>query len=656
MLRRVVPSLLLVATAPILIGAEEPTALGLGDAELALFEDIPVVVSGSRRADSLLRSPVPVSVVGRDEIRYGIGQTIGDYLIFVPGMDVVRVDRSREMIGVRGLHDIFSDRTLTLVDGIIADNAIYGGSEWNRLPLNTQDIASIEVVRGPGGAAWGANAFNGVINVRTLTPEDTLGTRAGVTTSAFGDVNAQARWASFHGPLAWRMSFGYEDVVSSREALDDSAASDTDWRRSATADGALTWAWTSTTTLDVHLGYRDLDQGEVVLLNLPAGSEVSKQTLRGDATLTQEIDERTRLILRGFGNVNQTDDASQMHSEIIEQGGIAQVDLDRIGDHQLSFGGDLRWTHLTDHAQGGTDRFDLVQNPTTEYRGGLFLIDRWSLAETLSLETQVRGDHYSGTGSDWSGRLAATQVLADDHSLRLALARAHRTPLSALRGLTTDTGFIAPGVPLVTYRSADLDNEDTIALEAGWQAAAWDGGMLRCDAYYQIYNHLIGYDTSLTPTGFPGFNTLNIVPATLGDAQGYGTEIEVAQRHDHGRIAAWYAWNAFETDPSGTSVRAFEPAEHKCGVNSLWRLPADLTATLNYRYGSSHGAPGTERSVPGSHRLDLACTWTHRPSRLELSLGIQDLFDDTPNGVSLFVADNGPQPGRTLFLRAFADF
>src|SRR5690606_34370028 len=120
-------------------------------------------------------------------------------------------------------------------------------------------IASIEVVRGPGGAAWGANAFNGVVNVRTLSPEDAIGTRAGVTTSAFGDVDAQARWASFHGPLAWRASFGDEDVVSSREARDDGAANDTDWRRSATADGALSWAWTSTTTFDLHLGYRDLE-------------------------------------------------------------------------------------------------------------------------------------------------------------------------------------------------------------------------------------------------------------------------------------------------------------------------------------------------------------------------------------------------------------
>lgn len=656
MLRRVVSGLLLVATSPTVSGAEHAPGLGLGDAELALFEDIPVVVSGSRRADSVLRSPVPVSVVSRDEIRYGMGQTIGDYLIFVPGMDVVRVDRSHEMIGVRGLHDIFSDRTLTLVDGIVADNAIYGGSDWTRLPLNTQDIASIEVVRGPGGAAWGANAFNGVINVRTLTPEDALGARAGMTSSAFGDVNAQARWASFHGPLAWRMSFGYEDVVSSQEALDDSAATDTDWRRSATVDGALSWAWTSTTTLDLHLGYRDLEQGELVLLNLPAGAEVSKQTLRGDATLTQEIDERSRLTLRGFGNWNHTDDTSQMNSGIIEQGGIAQVDLDRIGDHQLTFGGDLRWTHISDRDLGGGDRFDLTQTPTAEYRGGLFLIDRWSMGETLSLETQVRGDHYSGTGSDWSGRLAATQVVAEDHSLRLALARAHRTPLSALRSLSTDTGFIAPGVPLVTFRSADVENEDTIAVEAGWQATAWDSGMLRCDAYYQFYNHLIGYDTTLTPTGFPGINTLNIVPATIGDAQGYGTEIEIAQRHDLGRIAVWYAWNAFETDPPDTSIRAFEPAEHKCGVNSLWRLPLDLLATFNYRYGSSHSAPGTERTVPGSHRLDLACTWIHRPAHLELAVGVQDLLDDTPNGVSLFIADNGPQPGRTFFLRAFADF
>lgn len=644
-----------------LTAAEEPLlGLGLGDNELALFDELPVVVSGSRRAGRLTDSPVPINVATHDDIRLGGYTQVADVLMFQPGVDVVYADRTHPMIGIRGLHEIFSDRTLTLVDGVIAENPLYGGSELSRLPTSVHDLAHIEVVRGPGGAAWGANAFNGVINLITARPDDVLGAHAGVHASHHGDTDASVRWGDFHGPFAWRMSFGYQDQVSSRSATDDADAPDTDWRRIARTDGALTYHWTPTTEVTVGVGYAHLDEGALVLLDLPKPNHVERDTIRGHAALRQQVTDTASLTLRTFTNWYDSVDPTLLDSRVIEQGGVVQVDLSELGAHRLTVGSDARWTHITqtNDDPAGENVFVLNANPTQEYRAGVFAIDRWQVAPAVAIESQARGDYYSGTGADWAGRIASLITLDEQTQqvLRLAVARAYRTPLASLRSVSLDTAFIAPDTPLVTYRTQDLDNEQTFSVELGWSGMVWDGGLLRVDSYWQRYTDLIGYDTTLTPTGFPGVDFVAIVPTTLGDAQGYGGEIELTQNHAWGRIAVWYAWNAFETEESDTSVRAFEPAEHKTGVRSRWNLPARLIGIINYRFASEHEAPGANRVVTAAHRLDVTLSRTWSFAALETLIGVHDLFDQTPDGVAIFTARPQPLPGRTAFLQVSGSF
>lgn len=653
------------ATYGLATAEQTPPGLGLGDDELALFDELPIVVSGSRRAGRLTESPVPINVATNDDIRLGGYTQVADVLMFQPGVDVVYADRTHPMIGVRGLHEIFSDRTLTLVDGVIAESPLYGGSELSRLPISVHDLSHIEVVRGPGGAAWGANAFNGVINLITARPDDLLGAHARVHASHYGDTDASVRWGDFHGPFAWRMSFGYEDQVSSREAIDDADAPDTDWRRTARTDGALTYHWTPTTEVTVGIGYAHLDEGALVLLDLPNPNPVERDTIRAHAALRQQVTETASLTLRTFTNWYDSIDPHLLNSRVLEHGGAAQVDVVDLGAHRLTVGSDARWTHIqqTNDETSPDNIFQLDDNPTHEYRAGVFVIDRWQVTPGVAIESQGRGDYYSGTGADWAGRIAGLITLDEQTQqvLRLAVARAYRTPLASLRSVSLDTGFIAPDTPLVTYRTEDLDNEQTFSLELGWSGAWWDGSLLRVDTYWQHYTDLIGYDTTLTPTGFPGVDFVAIVPTTLGDADGYGGEIELTQSHPWGRIAVWYAWNAFETEESDTSVRAFEPAEHKTGVRSRWNLPARLTGIINYRFATEHEAPGANRVVTAAHRLDitLSRTWSFAAlgtAALETLIGVHDVFDQTPDGVAIFIAQPQSLPGRTAFLQVSGSF
>lgn len=147
-------------------------------------------------------------------------QTYLSYCGFVPGMDVLMFNWYSYAVGVMGLHELSSDRVQSLVDGRLVDNPIYGGPEYWNLPVFMEDIKLIEVVRGAGGAAWGANALTGVINMITKRPHEVLGWSGSCTVSEFGDTYSFLRWAEVKGRWSWRTSIGYQDVISSYDAMD----------------------------------------------------------------------------------------------------------------------------------------------------------------------------------------------------------------------------------------------------------------------------------------------------------------------------------------------------------------------------------------------------------------------------------------------------
>jgi iron complex outermembrane receptor protein len=188
--------------------------------ELLQFSDIPVVISAARSLQKVNWLSVPVSVVTAEDIHYSGVTSVPEILQFVPGMDVLKVNRWRYAVGVRGMHEVFADRTLTLLDGRSTDSPFFGGSEYYRLPLFMEDIHRIEIVRGPGSAAWGANAYTGLINIITKDPKDCPGTFVSTQATGFGDSYTQVRSAETVGNWAWRMSGGYEDQKSSNQALD----------------------------------------------------------------------------------------------------------------------------------------------------------------------------------------------------------------------------------------------------------------------------------------------------------------------------------------------------------------------------------------------------------------------------------------------------
>src|SRR5258708_1287499 len=133
------------------------------------------VTSVSKKEQKLSSVAAAIFVISQEDIRRSGATNIPDLLRMVPGLDVAQINANTWAISARGFNLQFADKLLVLIDGRAVYTPLFGGVYWDTQDVPLEDIERIEVVRGPGGTVWGANAVNGVINVITKSAADTQG-------------------------------------------------------------------------------------------------------------------------------------------------------------------------------------------------------------------------------------------------------------------------------------------------------------------------------------------------------------------------------------------------------------------------------------------------------------------------------------------------
>src|SRR3569833_1037852 len=151
---------------------EEEFALTYGD------EDLLTIATGAQQP--IAKAPAVASVITEAEIKKLGAKDIDEVLETIPGLHVARSTRLYNPIYiVRGIYSETNPQVLLLVNGIPITNIFIGDRSqvWGGMPI--KDIARIEVIRGPGSAVYGADAFSGVINILTKNTDDINGTEVG---------------------------------------------------------------------------------------------------------------------------------------------------------------------------------------------------------------------------------------------------------------------------------------------------------------------------------------------------------------------------------------------------------------------------------------------------------------------------------------------
>lgn len=216
--------------------------------EKGLLTDLPMVVAATRLPQPVTDTPVAITVIDRQMIDVSGFLEIPDLLRLVPGFQVGLSWRDHHTaVTYHGQSDGLSRRMQVLIDGRVAVGSLFGIVDWDRLGIVVDDIARIEVVRGPASVSFGSNAFIGAINIITRGPYDNPGWRMSAATGSRGLGITSAQYSHVGEKFDYRASVNYFHTHGFSGVNDEATV------RSGRFQGH--YQMSAGTTLDFQLGH-----------------------------------------------------------------------------------------------------------------------------------------------------------------------------------------------------------------------------------------------------------------------------------------------------------------------------------------------------------------------------------------------------------------
>src|SRR6202042_3853865 len=180
------------------------------------------VTSVAKEPQKLLRAAAAIQVITAEDIRRSGATSIPEALRLADNLQVAQINAHDWAISSRGFNANLANKLLVLIDGRAVYTPLYGGVLWDVQDYLLEDVDRIEVISGPGGTLWGANAVNGVINIITKSAQDTQGLYA---EAAAGKQLQDLEGVRYGGELAPDIHFcvygkysDYGDEVASNSA------------------------------------------------------------------------------------------------------------------------------------------------------------------------------------------------------------------------------------------------------------------------------------------------------------------------------------------------------------------------------------------------------------------------------------------------------
>ena len=565
--------------------------------ELAQVE----ITSVSLRPEPVSEAAAAVYVITSEDIRRSGAPSLAEVLRLAPNLQVQRLNAGEYAISARGFNGFeTSNKLLVLIDGRSVYSPLHSGVFWDSLNVMLEDIERIEVISGPGGTLWGANAVNGVINIITRASHDTQGTLASVSVGT-EDAGFSFRHGGAFENGAWRAfvtGFSRDDTFrpTGGDATDAisgyRAGFRTDWNLGPSQLTLQGHAWVVNTAEDDDYSGSPIDITGGHLRGIWA------RPLAGGMFQLEAYADHTRRAGDAFVETEQTLDVHVQHAMVV---------ADR---HQLVFGGGYR------HASS-----ELVSNPVygsflspeqeTITLANLFIQDQFALTEDLTLTLGVKFEDNSFSGQEWLPNARLAWRRPGGGLLWAAVSRASRTPNRIERGLTAP-GFLEP---------QDFQSELLTAYELGYRAAPRPNLSFSVSAFYNVYDEL--RTVSTTPvTVFPFFFSNG------GEGETWGVE----------------AWGAWQVNPRWRLSFGVQTLEKDLTVAAgfsditglisqgqdpdyqvLLRSQLDITERLEL--DANLRAVGELVTVDEYVDLDLRLGWEVN-DQVELSISGRDLLTD----------------------------
>lgn len=601
--------------------AQGPQPQDLSGLTLEQLADIQVT-SVSRRPEQLSGAAASVYVITRDDIRRSGAASLPEVLRLAPNLQVQRVGSVDYAITARGFNSFeTANKLLVLIDGRSIYTTLFSGVLWDAQGLVLEDIERIEVISGPGGALYGANAVNGVINITTRSARDTQGPAisAGVGTD---DRTLSLRHGGALGEAgAWRLFLtGFDrsdtEMVGGGSGLDAAAG--------IRAGGRVDWS----------NGHGDwMLQGDVYDHESPGDV-----ALRGGFALGRwgrQLGDHGRIDVQAY-----YDRADRVNGPVEEEVRTWDVSLQQaidLGRHAIVWGGGHRWVENTLTSPPGAATLVPASRDIT--LGNLFVQDQISLRDDLVLTLGVKVEDSSFTGVEVLPNARLAWSLDNGSLLWGAVSRAARTASRIDRNLTLP-GFLVGG----TFQSEILT-----AYELGYRARPARNLNLSVSAFYHDYTDL--RTVAPDPATILPLRFANGGEGHTSGIEAWGSyEVSPRWRLDLGVVTLdkEFRLKPGETDISSLASVGDDPSWQVL-LNSRAQLTDRLELDVHLRAVDELAASG----VDGYVEADLRLGWRF-DNGVELALTGSNLINDT----RLETGDPGRQRvlGRSAYLTLRAGF
>ena len=550
--------------------------------DLELLKEEETVSIASRYEQPISQAPSNVYVVTDEDIRQSGATDLPTVLRRIPGLEVMQMTGADFNVSARGDNQPFANKMLIMVDGRSIYLDVQGNEFWKSLPVTLPEIKRIEVLKGPASAMYGFNAFDGVINIITKSPEEMKGTTLQFGGGEQGTISSAAVQAGTIGKFGYRLAIGRDQSQQwrDRDALgfrSHKFNAQTEYAVSSNGKLILSGGVTETNRYDGQVG------------------EVTSNSTRPSFSYANAIYEEGAFLIRAWWS-GYTDHATI--NPLPQLANILSV-TDRNGVSTNPFSGNTYNVDVqhaftlgsTNHLLYGANyRHNSLSSPTIdqfsrENRLGLFLQDEWRATAAITIVAGLRYDLHTQINGTWSPRLAILYQPVEGHTFHLSGSAAYRPPtLFESHQDQRVTTTIPTGLPFPSSISSTvpvtgatgLAPEQISSYEAGYQGWYWKHRLrIRADLFYNHISDLIG--------SRPLANGASAFVNDPGAADIYGGEAGIeflASRWLSG--FANYAYEEIGQSFSGTVRRGAPRSKVSAGVRTEWEN--GLSGEISYYY------------------------------------------------------------------------
>ena len=684
-----------VVCASCMVNAQAAPASDAEDLAMA-FGDQATISLATGSSLPLRRAPAVASVITAEQIAAMGARDLDDVLEAVPGLHVSRVAQGYSpQYVVRGIYSEFNPQTLVLQNGVPITMLFVGnrGNAWGGFPL--ENVSRIEIIRGPGSALYGADAYAGVINIITKGPDEVSGTTVGARVGSFNTTDAWLLHGATLGAfdvvthLRWGASDGHDGTITSdaQTALDQLQGTSASLAPGSVNTGYQALDASIDARLDdlrMSLSYRLRDKlqsgaGAASAID-PLGRGRTERWLADlnwrRITLTPDWQAAVNLSWFSYtttypqllqllppGAFNGAFPAGMLGSPntwerqirgsvVFTYSGWAghQIRLG-LGHDDLDMYRTQEFKNFTQAPNGAgvplpgaqvvevpvADSFVAPQRRRVSY---VYVQDEWSIAPDWQLTAGLRHDQYSDFGGTTNPRLALVWDTSLDFTTKFLFGRAFRAP--SFSELYSVNNPVLRGNP-------DLKPEVITTFETvfTWQA--------RADTQWQL--SLFKYDMKdiIRSTGLPA------IRANSGRQSGEGFELEAQHRlAPDWQFTGHYAFQRTIDRSTGQSA-GYAPRHHLYGrVDWLADHGWAVGLQANRVAGRERAAGDARAPVPDYTTVDLSLRSPANTRSGQWTLTVHNLFDAdvrepswySPNSlVPVLIADDLPMAGRSIMLQ-----